>query len=88
MAVEHHLQLAGELVQVWSLDRERLDEACAALGMPPMTEEEWALLRAVRPPKKPEIRRSHGALPGRPHGQPDQRSPQESTCQLSAERRG
>jgi hypothetical protein len=50
VAVEHRLQAAGELLGVWRLTREELDEASAELGLPPLADDEWRLLRCVAPP--------------------------------------
>ncbi|MDH2428971.1 hypothetical protein [Sphaerisporangium sp. TRM90804] len=50
-AVQRHIearQVAIALIARWSLDREDLDDAAAALDVEPLTDEEWA--QATRPP--------------------------------------
>ncbi|WP_203991902.1 hypothetical protein [Sphaerisporangium rufum] len=50
-AVQRHIEArhaAVTLMARWSLDREDLETAATALGVPPLTDEEWA--QASRPP--------------------------------------
>ncbi|WP_248963095.1 hypothetical protein [Sphaerisporangium perillae] len=41
VGAERRRRQAAGLIISWSLDRQQLDEAAAALGLPPLQDEEW-----------------------------------------------